>query len=70
MQKSPNIDKPLPMIELVLHQNFKAVQFPDKLKSLRKGALKIVNKPTEVKCELSAQDGKTFHTHRNHLTPY
>ena len=69
MQNSPNLDKPLPLNSIVLHRNFGVVQFPDKLKPLRNGPFKLLNKPTEVTYELVTSDGKIIHTHRNHLIP-
>ena len=70
MQNAPNLDELLQLNSIVLHRNFKAVQFPDKLKTLRNARFKIINKHTEVTLELLPQDGKTFHTHKKLLIPY
>ena len=70
IQETTNPDKPLPLNSFVLHRNFKQVQFSDKLKPLRNGPFKIINKPTDVTYELLTSEGFTFHTHRNHLVPY
>ena len=60
----------LPLFSVVLHRNFKTIQFSDKLKTLRKGSFKTFNKATEGTYELLTIGGKKFHRHRNHLIPY
>ena len=44
--------------------------FSDKLKPLRIGPLKIINKLSDITYEIVNQDGYTSHIHRNHLIPY
>ena len=70
MQKSPNLDKPLPLNLFVFHRNIKANPFSDNLEPLRNGPFKTINKSAEVTFELLTQDGETFHTHRNHFIPF
>ena len=41
-------DQLVPIISIVLHGKFKAVQFPDNLKPIRKDPFKIKNKPEDV----------------------
>ena len=67
MQNSPNLDKPSPPISFVLHPNFESVRFWDKLKALRNGPFKIVNKRSDVTCQRLAKEAKTFHTRRHFL---
>ena len=43
-------------------ETLEPIQFLDKTKSLRKSPFKLLNKPTEVTCELLTQDGKNFRT--------
>ena len=62
--------KPLPIGTLVLKRNFTHVHFSDKLKPLRIGPYKIIDRLSDVTYELLAQDGFTIHVHRNHLNPY
>ena len=62
--------KPLPNGTFVLKRNFTHVHFPDKLKPLRIGPYKIIDRLSDVTCELLAQDGSTIHVHRNHLIPF
>ena len=62
--------KPLPIGTFVLKRNFTHVHFSDKLKPLRIGPYKIIDRLSEVTYELLAQDGSTKHVHRNHLIPY
>ena len=62
--------KPLPFGTFVLKRNFTHVQFSDKLKPLRIGPYKIIDRLSDVTYELLAQDGFTLHVHRNHLIPY
>ena len=54
----------------VLKRNFLHVHFSDKLKSLRNGPFKIINKISVITYEIVNQDGYTSHIHRNHLIPY
>ena len=62
--------KPLPIGTFVLKRNFTHVHFSDKLKPLRIGPYKILDRLSDVTYELLAQDGSTIHVHRNHLSPY
>ena len=62
--------KPLPIGTFVLKRNFTHVHFSDKLKPLRIGPYKIIDRLSDVTYELLAQDGSTVHVHRNHLIPY
>ena len=62
--------KPLPIGTFVLKRNFTHVQFSDKLKPLRIGPYKIIDRLSDVTYELLSQDGSTIHVHRNHLIPY
>ena len=70
MQNLPNLDKPIPVNSVVLHRIFKALHFSDKLKPLRNGPFKKLNKPREVTHKLLTQDRKRFNTHRNLLVPH
>ena len=54
----------------VLKRNFLHVHFSDKLKPLRIGPFKIINKISDITYEIVNQDGYTSHIHRNHLVPY
>ena len=49
---------------------FTHVHFSDKLKPLRIGPYKILDRLSDVTYEFLSQDGSTFHIHRNHLIPY
>ena len=51
-------------------RNFTHVHFADKLKPLRIGTYKILDRLSDVTNELLSQDGSTFHIHRSHLIPY
>ena len=62
--------KPLPIATFVLKRNLTHVQFCDKLKPLRIGLYKIIDRLSDVTYELLAQNGSTIHVHRNHLIPY
>ena len=62
--------KPLPIGTFVLKRNFTHVHFSDKLKPLRIGPYKILDRLSDVTYELLAQDGSTIHVHRNHSIPY
>ena len=59
-----------PICTFVLKRNFTHVHFPDKLKPLRIGPNKIIDRLSDVTYELLAQDGSTIQVHRNHLIPY
>ena len=59
--------KPLPIGTFVLKRNFTHVHFSDKLKPLRIGPYKIIDRLSDVTYELLAQDGSTIHVHRNRL---
>ena len=62
--------KPLPLGTFVFKRNFTHVHFSDKLKPLRIGPYKILDRLSDVTYELLSQDGRTFHTHRNHSIPF
>ena len=62
--------KPLPIDTFVLKRNFTHVHISDKLKPLRIGPYKILDRLSDVTYELLAQNGSTVHVHRNHLIPY
>ena len=62
--------KPLPLGTFVLKRTFTHVHFSDKLKPLRIGPYKIIDRLSDVTYKLLAQDGSTIHVHRNHLIPY
>ena len=62
--------KPLPIGTFVLKGNFTQVVFSDKLKPLRIGPYKIIDRHSDVTYELLSQDGSTVHVHSNHLIPY
>ena len=62
--------KPLPIGTFVLKRNFTHVHFSDKLKPLRIGPYKIIDRLSDVTYALLSQDGSTIHVHRNHLIPY
>ena len=53
-----------------MKRNFLHVHFSDKLKPLRIGPFKIINKISDITYEIVNQDGYTSHIHRNHLVPY
>ena len=53
-----------------MKRNFTHVHFSDKLKPLRIGPYKIIDRLSDVTYELLAQDGSTLHVHRNQLIPY
>ena len=61
---------PLPIGTLILKRNFTHVHFSDKLKLLRIGPYKILDRLSDVTYELFSQDDSTVHVHRNHLIPY
>ena len=62
--------KPFPIGTFVLKRLFALVHFSDKVKSLRIGPYKILDRLSDVTYELLAQDGSTLHVHRNYLIPY
>ena len=62
--------RPLDIGTFVLKRNFLLVHFSDKLKTLRIGPFKIINKLSDITYEIVNQDGYTSHIHRNHLIPY
>ena len=62
--------KPLPIGTFVLKRHFAQVYFSDKLKPLRIGPYKTLDRLSGVTYELLAQAGSTLHVHRNHLIPY
>ena len=62
--------RPLDIGTFVLKRNFLHVHFSDKLKPLRIGPFKIINKICDITYEIVNQDGYTSHIHRNHLVPY
>ena len=62
--------KPLALGTFVLKRNFTNVHFSDKLKPLRIGHYKKLDRLSYVTYELLSQDGNTFNIHRNHLIPY
>ena len=53
-----------------MKRNFTLVYFSDKLKPIRIGPYKMLDRLADVKYELLSQAGSTFHIHRNHLIPY
>ena len=62
--------RPLDIGTFVLKRNFLHVHFSDKLKPLRIGPFKIINKISDITYEIVNQDGYTSHIHRNHFIPY
>ena len=68
--KTYNNPRPLDIGTFVLKRNFLHVRFSDKLKPLRIGPFKIINKISDITYEIVIQDGYTSHIHRNHLVPY
>ena len=62
--------RPLDVGTFVLKRNYLHVLFSDKLKPLRIGPFKIINKIPDITYEIVNQDGYTSHIHRNHLVPY
>ena len=62
--------RPLDIGTFVLKRNFLHVHFSDKLKRLRIGPFKIINKLSDITYEIVNQDGYTSHIHRNLLIPY
>ena len=68
--KTHHNPRPLDIGTFVLKRNFLHVHFSDKLKPLRIGPFKIINKISDITYEIVNQDGYTSHIHRNHLVPY
>ena len=62
--------KQLPLNTFVINTNFKTVKLSHKLKPFRFGPYKILQHLLDVIYELMAQGGSTFHSHRNHISPY
>ena len=62
--------KPLPIGTFVLNRTFTQVHFSDKLKPLRIGPYKIIDRLSDVTYEFLSQNGSTVHVHTNHLIPY
>ena len=62
--------KPLPIGTFVLKRHFAHVHFSDKLKPLRIGPYKILDRLSDVTYDFLAQVGSTLHVHRNHLIPF
>ena len=62
--------KPLPIGTFVLKRNFTHVHISDKLKPLRIGRYKIIDRLSDVTYEFLSQDVTTVQVHRNHLIPY
>ena len=62
--------RPLDIGIFVPKRNFLHVHFSDKLKPLRIGPLKIINKISDLTYEIVNQGGYTSHIHRNHLVPF
>ena len=62
--------RPLDIGTFVLKRNFLHVHFSDKLKPLRIGPFKIINRISDITYEIVNQDGYTSHIHRSHLVPY
>ena len=56
-KKTTVFDKPLPLISFIVHVIVKAFQICEKLKTIRKGPFKIVNKPTDLTLDCSTKDG-------------
>ena len=68
--KTYNNPRSLDIGTFVLKRNFLHVHFSEKLKPLRIGPFKIINKIFDITYEIVNQDGHTSHIHRNHLVPY
>ena len=62
--------KPLPFGTFVLKRNFTQDHFSDKLKLLRIGPYKGLDRLSDVTYEFLSQDGSTLHIQRNHIIPY
>ena len=70
ISKKHNNPRPIDISTFVLKRNFLHVHFSDKIKPLRIGPFKIINKTSDIFYEIGNQDGYTSHIHRNHLVPY
>ena len=68
--KTYNNPRPLDIGTFVLKRNYLHVHFSDKLKPLRIGPFKIINKTSDITYEIVNQDDYTSQLHRNHLVPY
>ena len=68
--KTYNNPRPLDIGTFVLKRKFLHVHFSDKVKPLRKGPFKIIDKYFDITYEIVNQDGYTSHIHRNHSVPY
>ena len=68
--KTYNNPRPLDIGTFVLKRNSFHVHFSDKLKRLRSGPFKIINKISDNTYEIINQDGYSSHIHRNHSVPY
>ena len=62
--------KPHPIGTFVLKRIFSPVPFSDKLKPLRIGPYKSLDRLSDVTYELLSQDDSTLHFQRSHLIPY
>ena len=62
--------KPFPIGTFVLKRNFTHVHFSVKLKPLRIGPYKRIDRLSGVTYKLLSQDGSTVHVHRNYLIPF
>ena len=62
--------QPLPIGTFDLKRNFTHVHFSNKLKPLRIGPYKIIERLTDVTYELLSHNGSTVQVHRNHLISY
>ena len=62
--------KPLALGTFVLKCNFSHIHFSDKLKPLRIGPYKILDRLSDVTYELLSQDGFILTVHRNHLIAF
>ena len=62
--------RPLDIGTFVLKRNFLHVHFSDKLKPLRFGPFKIINRIFDITYEIVNQNGYTSHIQRNYLVPY
>ena len=70
ISKTYHESKPLPIGTFVLKRNFTHVHFSDKLKLLRIGPYRIIDRLSDVTYALLSQDGSTLHVHCNQLIPY
>ena len=70
LTKHTSIRDPWILVHLYQKRNFLHVRFSDKLKPLRIGPFKYINKISDITYEIVNQGGYTSHIHRNHLVPY